>query len=136
MGLDVFPKETSICVIDETGKMCGPEAALCLRRGTIIKGAEQVKAPERGTVAGKAKAYSYVRFSTPDQIKGDSFERPTRKAAEYARGLELDTTLTFRNLGVSAFRGKNAQNGALKAFLDGVEQTFSALLKGPMGQIN
>src|SRR5262252_8900367 len=66
-GLDVSPKETSICVIDEAGKMCGAAAAQCLRRGAIIKGAEQVKAPERGTVAGKAKAYSYVRFSTPDQ---------------------------------------------------------------------
>ena len=76
--------------------------------------------------AAKPKAYSYIRFSTPDQMKGDSFERQTRKAAEYARGLELYTTLTFRDLGISAFRGKNAQTGALKAFLDGVEQTFSA----------
>src|SRR5260370_19931998 len=86
--------------------------------------AEQVKAPERGTVGGKPKAYSYVRFSTPDQMKGDSFERQTRKAAEYAsaHGLDLDTTLTFRDLGVSAFRGKNAQTGALTAFVDAVEQ--------------
>src|SRR5262249_2171142 len=30
--------------------------------------------------------------------------------------------LTFRDLGVSAFRGKNAQTGALRAFLDAVEQ--------------
>jgi DNA invertase Pin-like site-specific DNA recombinase len=57
-------------------------------------------------------------------MKGDSFERRTRAAAEYAsaHGLELDTKLTFRDLGVSAFRGRNAQTGALKAFLEGVEQ--------------
>jgi DNA invertase Pin-like site-specific DNA recombinase len=56
-------------------------------------------------------------------MRGDSFEPQTKKAAEYAsaHGLELDTTLTFRDLGVSAFRGRNAQTRALRAFLDGVE---------------
>ena len=75
---------------------------------------EQVKALERGTVGGKPKAYSYVRFSTPDQMKGNSFERQTAKAAEYAsaHGLDLDTTLTFRDLGVSAYRSKNAETGS------------------------
>jgi len=38
VGLDVSLKETSIWVIDEAGKMCGAEAALCLRRGAIING--------------------------------------------------------------------------------------------------
>jgi DNA invertase Pin-like site-specific DNA recombinase len=86
--------------------------------------AGQAKAPERGTVVSKAKAYSYVRFSTPDQMKGNSFERQTEKAAEYAsaHGLELDTTLTFQDLGVSAFRGRNSQTGELRAFFDAVEQ--------------
>ena len=56
-------------------------------RARAVEGArraytEQVKAPERGTVGGKPKAYSYVRFSTPDQMKGNSFERQTAKAAE------------------------------------------------------
>jgi DNA invertase Pin-like site-specific DNA recombinase len=92
-----------------------------------IRGARGAYAEARergGTVSAKPQAYSYVRFSTPDQMKGDSFERQTRKAAEYAsaHGLDLDTTLTFRDLGVSAFRGKNAQTGALRAFVDAVEQ--------------
>jgi DNA invertase Pin-like site-specific DNA recombinase len=92
-------------------------------RARAVEGArraytEQVKAPERGTVGGKPKAYSYVRFSTPDQMEGDSFERQTRKAAEYAtaHGLELDTSLTFRDLGVSGYRGANAERGSLADF--------------------
>ena len=43
------------------------------------------------------KAYSYLRFSTPEQQRGDSFRRQTSLAADYAaqHGLELDTALTF-----------------------------------------
>src|SRR5258707_353064 len=98
----------------------GPRASRGARSAWTVR----EKAPERGIVVGKAKAYSYIRFSTPEQMKGNSFERQTQKAAEYAsaRGLELDTTLTFQDLGVSAYRSRNAQTGALKAFLDVVEQ--------------
>jgi DNA invertase Pin-like site-specific DNA recombinase len=62
------------------------------------------------------KAYSYLRFSTPEQMKGDSFRRQSTKAQEYAstHGLDLDDTLTFQDLGVSAFRGKNAEAGQLQ----------------------
>jgi DNA invertase Pin-like site-specific DNA recombinase len=73
--------------------------------------------PKRGLVSNP-KAYSYVRFSTPEQMQGDSFERQTRKAAEYAsaHGLELDTRLTFRDLGVSGDHGANAKRGSLADF--------------------
>jgi DNA invertase Pin-like site-specific DNA recombinase len=65
-----------------------------------------------------AKAYSYLRFSTPEQWKGDSYRRQVQMAEDYAteHGLELDSDLRFEDLGVSAFRGKNAQTGALGAF--------------------
>lgn len=68
------------------------------------------------------KAYSYVRFSTPEQSKGDSLRRQTEPSRDYAKrhSLDLDETLTFKDLGVSAFRGKNAQEGALGAFLKAV----------------
>jgi DNA invertase Pin-like site-specific DNA recombinase len=68
------------------------------------------------------KAYSYLRFSTPEQMKGDSFRRQSTKAQEYAstHGLDLDDTLTFQDLGVSAFRGKNAEDGQLGVFLAAV----------------
>lgn len=68
-------------------------------------------------------AYSYIRFSTKSQIKGDSLERQLSKAREYSRKnhLLLDE-VSYQDLGISAFKGKNATEGALKAFLDGVEQ--------------
>lgn len=70
------------------------------------------------------KAYSYLRFSTLEQMKGDSFRRQHVLALEYAarKGLELDTKLTFRDLGVSAFRGRNAETGKLGEFLEAVKE--------------
>ena len=75
-------------------------------------------------VTPRAKAYSYVRFSTPDQMKGDSFRRQAEASRQYAdeNGLELDESLSFHDLGVSAFRGRNVEDGALGSFLDAVEQ--------------
>lgn len=73
--------------------------------------------------SSKPRAYSYVRFSTPEQAKGDSFRRQTAMAQEYAirKGLELDDTLKLQDLGVSAFRGDNAATGALSLFKEAVE---------------
>lgn len=69
------------------------------------------------------KAYSYLRFSTPEQMQGDSFRRQSEAAKRYAmdHGLELDDTLTFQDLGVSAFKGKNINEGALGAFVEAVD---------------
>jgi DNA invertase Pin-like site-specific DNA recombinase len=68
------------------------------------------------------RAYSYTRFSTPDQAKGDSLRRQTALADEYARrhNLTLDEELNLRDLGVSAFRGDNVATGALGAFLQAI----------------
>lgn len=68
-------------------------------------------------------AYSYLRFSTPEQAFGDSRRRQLALAEDYARrhNLLLDKGLNFRDLGVSAFRGKNAKQGGLRSFLDAVE---------------
>lgn len=66
------------------------------------------------------KAYSFIRFSTPAQMKGDSLRRQLAKAERYAadRGLDLDSS--YRALGVSAFTGKHRTKGALAAFLNAV----------------
>jgi DNA invertase Pin-like site-specific DNA recombinase len=71
----------------------------------------------------RRKAYSYSRFSTPEQGKGDSLRRQTAMAADYAarHNLDLDDDLTFRDLGVSAYRGKNAATGKLGEFVAAVE---------------
>lgn len=69
------------------------------------------------------RAYSYLRFSSPQQSSGDSRRRQTTLAEKYAdtHGLQLDHALSFRDLGVSAYRSKNARTGALRAFLEAVE---------------
>src|SRR5437868_2677457 len=78
--------------------------------------------------AAQPKAYSYLRFSTADQAAGDSFRRQSDMAERYAaaHGLVLDEQLTFRDLGVSAFRGTNARTGALGQFLRAVEDELVA----------
>lgn len=70
------------------------------------------------------KAYSYMRFSTPEQAKGDSKRRQALLAEEYAKenGLELDRTLTFRDFGVSAFRGANVEIGKLGEFMEAIRR--------------
>src|SRR5262249_39346049 len=66
-------------------------------------------------------AYSYVRFSTPEQAKGDSLRRQTAATEEYCarHGLTLDSTLSLRDLGVSAFKGdhRTKDKHALAQFL-------------------
>lgn len=68
------------------------------------------------------KAYSYLRFSTPEQMRGDSFRRQSDMAQQWAlrNGVELDDKLTFQDLGVSAYMGANAETGMLREFLEAV----------------
>lgn len=67
------------------------------------------------------KVYSYIRFSTPEQARGDSLRRQLADAEAWCaeRGLVLDDTL--RDLGVSAYHGANRTTGALRKFLELVE---------------
>lgn len=69
------------------------------------------------------EAYSYLRFSSPEQAKGDSFRRQSELAAQYARhnGLKLDESLTFYDLGISAYRGVNSETGQLGSLLEAVK---------------
>src|SRR5262245_5185713 len=71
-------------------------------------------------------AYSYLRFSKPEQGTGDSRRRQLEMAEKYAaeQGLKLDRHLSCRDLGVSAFRGRNAKEGALRAFLEAIEHNL------------
>jgi DNA invertase Pin-like site-specific DNA recombinase len=71
-------------------------------------------------------AFSYIRFSSPDQLKGDSLRRQVQASEEWCRrhGVRLDTTRTLHDLGKSAFKGahrKNPDRNALAAFLRLVE---------------
>src|SRR4051794_29948517 len=68
------------------------------------------------------RAYSYVRFSTPEQMSGDSLRRQTELTKSYCdrNSLLLDTS-TMHDLGVSAFKGDNAETGKLSAFLQAIK---------------
>lgn len=68
------------------------------------------------------QAYSYIRFSSERQKLGDSLRRQLKAAEDYAstHGLTLDTQ-SYRDLGVSAYRGKNAIEGKLGTFLTAVD---------------
>jgi len=66
--------------------------------------------------------YSYIRFSSKQQAAGHSLSRQLERAREYARQhrLTLDER-SYRDLGISAFKGKNAVEGALGAFLKAID---------------
>jgi len=70
-------------------------------------------------------AFSYLRFSSPQQASGDSVRRQMDGAADWCRRnkIDLDKTLTLRDEGVSAYRGKHRENpdtNALAGFLQAV----------------
>ena len=68
-------------------------------------------------------AYSYVRFSTPKQLQGDSLRRQTEATRAYCHehGLTLDESTTFRDLGVSGWDKSNIVRGMLGQFLKMVD---------------
>jgi DNA invertase Pin-like site-specific DNA recombinase len=67
-----------------------------------------------------ATAHSYLRYSTPEQALGNSERRQVEKAREWATANGYDYDNSYRDLGISGFRGKNRAVGALKQFLDDV----------------
>jgi DNA invertase Pin-like site-specific DNA recombinase len=64
-----------------------------------------------------------MRFSSAAQAEGDSIRRQTAIAKAWCKknGYQLDESTTFADEGVSGFRGKHRQKGALAAFLESVE---------------
>jgi DNA invertase Pin-like site-specific DNA recombinase len=91
---------------------------------------------------GSPRAYSYVRFSTPEQAKGHSLQRQTEMAQAWAsaNNVVLDDELTFQDKGVSGFTGANFETGELGAFLarvkDGTIPTGSWLLVENLDRIS
>ena len=65
-------------------------------------------------------AFSYLRFSSGKQSKGDSSRRQTElmEGLIERKGWTMDTTLNLKDLGVSGWKGKNAAIGALAEFLN------------------
>ena len=67
-------------------------------------------------------AYSYVRFSSSEQRKGNSLARQMEwtKSLCQRNGWMLDTSLNFHDLGRSGYRP--GEQGALKRFLQAIEE--------------
>ncbi len=67
-------------------------------------------------------AYSYIRFSSPEQAKGDSFRRQTEQARLYCERNNLELAdFTLKDLGLSAYHGNHVKDGALGDFIDAVK---------------
>ncbi|MBY0611559.1 MAG: recombinase family protein [Beijerinckiaceae bacterium] len=67
-------------------------------------------------------AYSYLRFSTPEQAKGTSKRRQIEAAEEYCRLNNLRLDASLRDEGVSAHKGKHLEPAsALGGFLNRVQ---------------
>jgi DNA invertase Pin-like site-specific DNA recombinase len=102
---------------DELDHLDNSDNCAIMSDGFIIPGAP---------VMTPALAYSYLRFSSRQQAKGDSIRRQTeaRDAWCLRNKVELDTSLTLTDKGVSAFTGGHRENPdrhALAAFLRLVE---------------
>lgn len=71
-----------------------------------------------------SKVYSYVRFSSKAQASGDSLRRQTALTEDWVirHGHELDESMTYRDLGVSAYDRTNLRTGALGLFLRAAQQ--------------
>ena len=72
------------------------------------------------------KAYSYIRMSTDIQLKGDSLRRQLELSKNYANqnGLQLVDNIdgiALKDVGVSGYKGANAQKGVLALFLDSLK---------------
>ena len=69
------------------------------------------------------RVYSYIRFSDARQAAGASVARQAEFAARWAadHGMVLDTSLSMRDEGLSAYHQRHVRKGALGVFLRAVE---------------
>lgn len=74
-------------------------------------------------VKNGARVYSYLRFSDPRQSTGSSADRQLQYAQSWAtsKGLILDSTLSLRDEGLSAYHERHVKQGALGVFLQAIE---------------
>jgi DNA invertase Pin-like site-specific DNA recombinase len=74
------------------------------------------------TTLAMATAYSFIRFSSPEQAKGDSLRRQLEASERFATERSLILDSSFRDLGKSASKGQHVgPTGALGRFISLVE---------------
>ncbi|RIG13984.1 recombinase family protein, partial [Shigella dysenteriae] len=70
------------------------------------------------------RAISYIRFSSERQLRGDSVRRQSKLVSDWLDKnpeFYLDSSLSFKDLGKSAFSGKHLKGG-LGDFLTAIEK--------------
>lgn len=67
-------------------------------------------------------AYSYARFSSLGQVGNDSLRRQLELSKNYALKHGLTIVEDLRDLGMGAYKGKNARDGAFSKFIENVNQ--------------
>ncbi|OTW35033.1 recombinase family protein [Enterobacter kobei] len=81
--------------------------------------------PVKFNTMNRPRLYSYIRYSSERQGKGSSIERQKSYIAEMAKQIateyDLEIFEEYQDLGVSAYKGKNVQEGDLSDFIDQVE---------------
>ncbi len=65
----------------------------------------------------KPMAFSYLRFSTPEQALGDSERRQVEAAEKWAKQKRLKLDKSYADRGRSGYKGTNRKKGALGEFL-------------------
>ncbi len=91
--------------------------------GHAAPGKETNINPNTPMKGNSLRAYSYLRISSPEQIKGDGIRRQLDSTNEYCEknGLVLETR-PMTDPGLSGFHGDNISRGALGAFKTAVEE--------------
>lgn len=70
----------------------------------------------------KRKAYSYIRMSTETQLKGHSLTRQLDATSKYAKHHNLKLVDDLRDIGLSAYSGKNIKSGSFGTFLGAIKE--------------
>lgn len=73
------------------------------------------------TLSPAAQAYAYIRLSSQSQTWGDGERRQHDAAMRFVETHGLHLSETLQDIGVSAFRGDNAQTGELGRFVQRIE---------------
>lgn len=66
----------------------------------------------------RKRAFSYLRFSNIEQLKGDSQRRQLDASRQWCKENEVELVEEMQDHGISAFRGKNRMLGVLGKFLE------------------
>lgn len=100
------------------------QMAIVLVKPLPVVGASlEFRIPRRSAmIASTRKAYSYIRFSTGEQTKGSSLKRQLELSRQWCKHNNIILDESYKDLGVSAFKGTNRTRGALSRFLSAIQQ--------------